>query len=100
MPMYRIWWIPQVPMPAMRVEVNSLVEAKLLLDTLATYDRFQYEQRVKGDYCNAGGLEVYDPESEDWYDWYDEETGEDISSFTLAQLREQQRAKFFSSITV
>lgn len=64
----RVWWIPQVPMPAMRVEVDNFVEAKLLLNTLATYDRFQYENHVKGDYCNAGGLEIYAPDEDDWVD--------------------------------
>lgn len=86
----KIWWIPQVPMPAFRREVDNLVEAKLLLDTLATYDIFQYENHLKGNYCNVGGLEVYDTESQEWIEWYDLETGDNINSFSLTELREKQ----------
>lgn len=77
-------------MPAFRVEVNSLMEAKLLLNVLGDYDSFQYKNRVKGDYCNAGGLEVYDLDLQDWFEWTDPETGENIDSFSLAELRTRQ----------
>lgn len=86
----RVYWIPQVPTPAMRVEVDNLVEAKLLLNTLAAYDIFQYENQLKLDYCNAGGLEMYAPDVDEWIEWYDPETGEDINSFSLAELRNRQ----------
>lgn len=72
----RIWWVPQVPMKAFRVSVPNVYFAKLLLDTLAQYDLFQFENNVKGDYTNAGGLEVFDPANIDpgedldgWADW-------------------------------
>ena len=67
----RVWWIPQVPMQPFRVEVATVREAKLLLDTLAKYDIFQFENRIKPDYCNAGGLEVF--EDGEWCEWYDED---------------------------
>ena len=67
----RVWWIPQVPMQPFRVEVATVREAKLLLDTLAKYDAFQFENNVKPDYCNAGGLEVF--EDGEWCEWYDED---------------------------
>ncbi len=73
----RVWWIPQVPMTPFRQPVSSVAEAKLLLDTLARYDAFQLEHRVKPDYSNAGGLEVF--EDGEWTDWYDED-GNDIDS--------------------
>lgn len=72
----RIWWIPQVPMEPFRVEVESPEEAKKLLNILADYDIFQFENNVKPDYCNAGGLEVF--EDGEWTDWYSED-GEDIN---------------------
>ena len=72
----RIWWIPQVPMRPFRVPVKTVDEAILLLDTLADYDLFQYNNNVKPDYCNAGGLEILD-EDGDWCEWYDED-GYDI----------------------
>lgn len=63
----RVWWIPQVPMKAFNVPVKTVDEAKLLLRTLADYDLFQYENRIKPDYCNMGGLEVF--EAEGWMEW-------------------------------
>ena len=49
-PDLKVWWIPQVPMAArFEVRVNSFVEAKVLVQTLAAYDAFRYEQNVKPD---------------------------------------------------
>jgi len=83
----RVWWIPQVPMKAFRVAVKSIREARLVLDALANYDIFQFENNVKPDYCNAGGLEVF--ESGEWSEWYDEESGESIDEL------DEQRKVFF-----
>lgn len=63
-----VWWIPQVPMKSFVVKVNNLREGKLLLTVLADYDLFQYENRIKPDYSNAGGLRVLD--KDEWEDWY------------------------------
>jgi hypothetical protein len=67
----RVWWIPQVPMKPFHRDVDNVKSAKLLLDTLAQYDIFQFANRIKPDYCNAGGLEVFGEEG--WEDWYDKE---------------------------
>lgn len=67
----RVWWIPQVPMKPFIVPVENLREAKLLLSTLADYDIFQFENNIKPDYSNAGGLEVF--ENGEWADWEDED---------------------------
>jgi hypothetical protein len=75
-----VWWIPQVPMKPFKVPVESVQQGCFLLDTLADYDRFQYENRIKPDYANAGGLMMRDPDDpdgEELVDWYDEETGMD-----------------------
>lgn len=71
----KLWWIPQVPMKAFEVEVASLAEGVKLLDVLAQYDLFQFENRVKPDYCNAGGIVML--EDGEWVDWADEATGAD-----------------------
>ena len=71
----RVWWIPQVPMKPFYVEVVDLQQAVFLLETLAAYDTFQFENTVKPDYCNAGGVEVFN--DGEWESWCDEETGED-----------------------
>ena len=63
----RIWWVPQIPMSAFRVDVDSPREGKKLLDILAKYDLFQLRNNIKPDYSNAGGLEVY--ENGEWLDW-------------------------------
>jgi len=70
----RVWWIPQVPGKAFSVEVRSLREAALLMDALAKYDLFQFNNRIKPDYANAGGLEVF--EEGEWMGWDDPETGD------------------------
>lgn len=80
----KVWWIPQVPGARFEVPVHSLKEAKLLLDTLADYDLFQLEHRIKPDYCNVGGLMVY--EDGEWVDWEDPETGDSIDYFTYEEL--------------
>ena len=73
-----------MPMKAFEVWVNNLEEAALLLDTLANYDQFQYDNNIKPDYCNAGGLMIWDNEDENgicWIDWYDVLTGEEFDEW-------------------
>jgi len=75
----RVWWIPQVPMDPFYVDVESVEEGVKIMDALAEYDNFQYETSVKPDYCNAGGLEMFDPEDNQdspdgsWCSWYDDD---------------------------
>lgn len=77
----RVWHIPQVPMKAFHVETDSLETAVAIKNALADYDLFQYENNVKGDYCNANGIQVWDETLTDqdltdmgledkWVDWY------------------------------
>ena len=61
----QVWWMPQVPMNnPFTVDVKTIEEAKLLIDTLAFYDMFQFERNIKPDYSNAGGLCIYDEDSD------------------------------------
>jgi hypothetical protein len=69
----RVWHIPQVPMKPFYVEVETLVEAKLVMDTLSIYDQFQFQNNIKPDYSNMSGLEVWNEDCEGWEDWYDED---------------------------
>ena len=82
----RVWWIPQIPMKAFYVDVSSVEEGVKIMDVLAYYDLFQFEHRVKPDYCNAGGLQML--EEGEWVDWCDEETGEDDPREYLSQLQD------------
>jgi len=78
----KVWWVPQVPMKAFDVPVATVAEGVKVMDVLAQYDAFQFENRIKPDYCNAGGLCVWEEDMDGegnpgWVDWYDEETGDD-----------------------
>ena len=77
----KVWWIPQIPGKAFEVEVPSVAVGVKIMDVLADYDKFQFDNRIKPDYCNMGGLVVWEAADGDdgpgWSDWYDEETGED-----------------------
>jgi hypothetical protein len=85
----KVWWIPQVPMGSFDTPVKNLDEAKLLLRTLARYDIFQFENRVKPDYCNAGGLSVFNQYGDgEWTDWYNEE-GDGIDDVMRAEDEQQ-----------
>lgn len=75
----RIYWIPQIPLKpgeaAFTCFVNSAIEAKKILETLALYDIYQMEHKIKPDFSNVGGLEIYS--EGEWIEWYDE-VGSDI----------------------
>lgn len=64
----KVWWIPQIPGKAFEVPVPTLEVAGIITDTLAQYDLFQFKNRIKPDYCNAGGVMVV--EDGEWVDWY------------------------------
>lgn len=67
----RVWWIPQVGLSdAFYIPVKSVEEGKKVMDILAAYDAFQLQNNIKSDYCNTGGLQVYNPEIADYEDWY------------------------------
>lgn len=78
----KIWWIPQVPMKPFFSYVTSVDEGRRALSMLADYDLFQLENNIKPDYCNVGGLMVYESDTGEgepgWSEWYDEETGNDV----------------------
>ena len=91
----RVWWIPQVPMKAFTVDVSSVLEGAKLLDVLADYDIFQFENNIKPDYSNAGGLMRWTDNSDGegtpgWEDWYDEESGEDDPQAFVDAIESQQ----------
>lgn len=73
----KVWWVPQIPGKAFEVAVSSIEEGKKLLDVLADYDQFQYENGIKPDFCNAGGIVRYehfeDDDEPSWVDVPDEE---------------------------
>lgn len=84
----RVWWIPQVPMRPFYVDVSTLEEGTKVMEVLANYDAFQFDNNVKPDYSNAGGIQLLDTDGE-WIDWYDEETGEDDPVIYLAEKAQE-----------
>jgi hypothetical protein len=79
----RVWWIPQIPGKPFHADVASVREGALMLDTLERYDLFQFENNIKPDYANAGGLSMFDPDDKEdgpdgsWVGWFSEEAGTD-----------------------
>lgn len=96
----RVWWIPQFPMKRFTVEIPESIapgsanrmmtrfymveHAKLLLKALDNYTWVQFDDKVKPDYCNAGGLEVF--EDGEWVEWNNED-GHDISEIMRDEAR-------------
>ena len=76
-----VWHIPQVPGKPFYVPVSSVQEAKKVDKILCDYDEFELKNRIKGDYCNAGGLNVF--EDGEWVTWYSEE-GDDFDDFEIS----------------
>lgn len=57
----RIWWIPQIGMEGVFYHsVPSVEEGYRVCDILGRYDLFQFENRVKPDYANVGGVEIHE----------------------------------------
>lgn len=80
----RVWHVPQLPMKSFKVEVATIEEGVRMMNALADYDLFQYENRIKPDYCNMNGLQMWDETlteedmrdmelSDKWVDWYNED---------------------------
>lgn len=67
----RVWWIPQVGMSGdpYYVYVSSFEEGVFAFNTLANYDLYQYENRIKSDYANMGGLEYFDNTEKEWLEY-------------------------------
>lgn len=76
----RVWHIPQVPGKPFHISVDSPKDAIKILNTLAEYDLFQFENRIKPDYCNAQGLQVWDENEKEWLEW-ESENGLDIREY-------------------
>jgi len=86
-------------MKSFTVEVSSVEEGVRMMDALANYDAFQYENYIKPDYCNMNGLQVWDETLTDeemtemeltdrWVDWYSECQCYDDPREYLVSLRE------------
>jgi|ERR1035437_1019057 hypothetical protein len=72
---FRVSHFPQIPCSPFEVYVDSILEGVKLMDILAEYDKFQFENKIKPDYCNNSILQMF---------YEDEETGENNPRHWLA----------------
>lgn len=80
----KVWYVPQVPMqPYERIlphhdgdEEKELALAAILLDTIISFSSFEFENRVKPDYSDMGGIERWEGDGEGGRDWYEVEDEE------------------------
>ena len=97
----RIYWIPQVPCKPFYVPIQSIKEGLKIITILSTYDAFQFENNIRPDYCNAGGVQMYDEKTKEWIDWEEEKDGiiysnENIFDY-LSQEYDKKEMEEFSS---
>lgn len=73
----RVWYIHQCGSGEMFMrDVATIEEAKSILETIYDLANFLYESDELQDYCNGGGLEVYEPDDDggfEWCEWCDED---------------------------
>lgn len=81
---FKVWHIPQVPMKAFEFETDDLAVAATVMEQLAFYDLFQFENNVKGDYSNAQGISEWSEEEQEWWD---------IDDFELEERLAEEAAK-------
>lgn len=86
----RIWWIPQVPGKPFHIDVTSVEDAIRIVDIMAKYDKFQFDNKIKPDYFNIFGLEIYT--GSEWEEWYNKED-EDLVEIMCRQAHEEYTGK-------
>lgn len=66
---FRVWHIPQVPGKPFYIYTDDIREAKKFLDVLSAYDLFQLENKIKPDFTNVNGVQMWDETENEWFDW-------------------------------
>ena len=75
----KVWYIPQVPMQPFErtirhregTEERELALAVILLDTITSFSIFEFENRIKPDYSDVGGISRWEDDGTGSYDWFD-----------------------------
>lgn len=96
----RVWWISQVGTKPFYIPIDSIKEGKKIMDVLSYFDCFQYNQRIRTDYCNAGGIEMFDEETNEWVDWVyetEEDYYEDVNDYIEAFCSEDEKKSLIES---
>lgn len=71
--------------------VDDIIQAWVVLNTLAAYDEFQIAKSIRSDFSSTQTLLVWDAEEEEWVEYsaneyYDVEV-EDITHLSLDELK-------------
>ena len=67
----RVWYIPQVPMPAFFYKVDSIEDGVKILDAICQFSNFEFENNVKPDFSAVGGISRWEEDGEGGFAWYD-----------------------------
>ena len=98
----RVWWVPQVGADTtFYVPVESVEEAKKVMDILAVYDQIQYDNNIRNECTTAGGLEVWDEESQEWNDWFyedDDSYYDDVDEYCDEMSEHSEKLTEFTNV--
>lgn len=76
----KVWYIPQVPGTPYEVNVirhngqsysSYLERAAEILEAITNFSIFEFENNIKPDYSDAGGISRWEGNGNDGFDWYD-----------------------------
>ena len=62
-------------MKAFEVYAETADEAQAALDLITDFSIFEFDNHIKPDYSDAGGVEEWDEADQEWFD-YEPEAGE------------------------
>lgn len=65
---FKIFYIPQVPMPAFEREYEDFETAKEVLNAIINFSIFEYDNNVKPDYSDVAGISFWEEAEQDWED--------------------------------
>lgn len=66
---YRLWYVPQIGMGRFyEQDFNDLTTAAIALNTIYKVAIWEYENHVKSDFANIGGVRFFDEQEQLWID--------------------------------
>ena len=65
---FKIFYIPQVPMPAFEREYEDFETAKEVLNAIINFSIFEFDNNVKPDYSDVAGISYWEEAEQDWED--------------------------------
>lgn len=68
---FKVWYIPQIPMPAFEREYDDFETAKAVLNALIGLSIFEFEHRVKPDYADVAGISRWEDDGDGGFGWFD-----------------------------